>query len=181
VAFEPDPFNYWLLDRNMTLNKIDKAIVVSSAIGAERGIVRMYRYRSTNYGRHNLITDYGYGSRMVPISDLDSSLDALGLSDRPVLVLKIDVEGYEPAVIAGADRTLERTGAVVLEFSPSLGQKAGLAANEMVDRLHNAGFLPYRFVDGTKVGQISLSELKQTVGQMDAIWLKAKAAERLNS
>ena len=43
-------------------------------------------YRSTNYGRHNLLTDYGYGSTEVPLADLDSALDRLGLGDRRVLV-----------------------------------------------------------------------------------------------
>ena len=32
VAFEPDPFNAWLLDRNLSANGIDK-VVVASAVG----------------------------------------------------------------------------------------------------------------------------------------------------
>ena len=67
--------------------------------------------------------------------DLDSALDALGLGERRVLVLKIDVEGYEPAVIEGAARTLARADAVVLEYSPDLGEGGGLSAGAMVDRL----------------------------------------------
>ena len=111
VAFEPDPFNAWLLDRNLTANGIENAIVSNAAVGARSGNIRLHRYKSSNYGRHSLLTDYGYGSCMVPIVDLDSALHQLGLADRPVSVLKMDVEGYEPALIAGAMKTLERTGA----------------------------------------------------------------------
>ncbi len=74
VAFEPDPFNVELLKRNLALNKVGNAVVSESAVGAQAATARLYRYRSTNYGRHNLLTDYGYGSTEVPLTDLDSAL-----------------------------------------------------------------------------------------------------------
>lgn len=171
VAFEPDPFNAWLLDRNLAANRIENAVNVASAVGARRGHARMFRYRSTNFGRHTLLTDYGYGARLVPLTDLDSALDALGYADQPVLVLKIDVEGYEPAVIEGATRTLERTGAVLLEYSPDLGREGGLSAADMVERLLGAGLQPRRFVDG-RPAAISVDELRAFKGQMDLLWLR---------
>lgn len=79
VAFEPDPFNAWLLDRNLTANGIENVIVSNAAVGARSGNIRLHRYKSSNYGRHSLLTDYGYGSHMVPIVDLDSALQQLGL------------------------------------------------------------------------------------------------------
>jgi FkbM family methyltransferase len=176
VAFEPDPFNTWLLDRNLSVNKIDNVVVSACAVGAHRGLIRLYRYCSTNFGRHNLLTDYGYGSRLVPVMDLDSALDMLGLGDRRVLVLKIDVEGYEPAVIEGATRTLARTDAVVLEYSPDLGKAGGLSAEAMLDRLQATGFIPHWFVDGHRVAAISMDDLRRVAGQMDVIWLRADAA-----
>jgi FkbM family methyltransferase len=171
VAFEPDPFNTWLLDRNLAVNGVGNAVAVASAAGSSRGVARMFRYRSTNFGRHTLLTDYGYGSRQVPITDLDSALDALGLGDKPVLILKIDVEGYEPAVIEGAQRTLQRTSAVLLEYSPDLGEEGGLSAVGMIDRLHAAGFTPHRFTDGHRTAEISMNDLRGVKGQMDLIWL----------
>jgi FkbM family methyltransferase len=175
VAFEPDPFNTWLLDRNLAVNGVGNAVAVASAAGSSRGVARMFRYRSTNFGRHTLLTDYGYGSRQVPITDLDSALDALGLGDKPVLILKIDVEGYEPAVIEGAQRTLQRTSAVLLEYSPDLGEEGGLSAVGMIDRLHAAGFTPHRFTDGHRTAEISMNDLRGVKGQMDLIWLSDRA------
>jgi FkbM family methyltransferase len=173
VSFEPDAFNAWLLDRNLALNKVDKAVVSVSAVGAQCGLARLYRYRSTNFGRHTLLTDYGYGSRLVPLVDLDSALQALGLGDRRVLLLKIDVEGYEPAVIEGAARTLARADAVVLEYSPDLGEGGGLSAATMVDRLVAAGLTPHRFVDDHRLAAMAINDLRQAAGQMDVIWLKS--------
>jgi FkbM family methyltransferase len=174
VAFEPDSFNCWLLDRNLAANGIDNTVVVASAVGARRGVTRMYRYRGTNFGRHSLLTDYGYGSRLVPMTDLDASLEALGLADRPVLILKIDVEGYEPAVIEGAARVLERTAVVLLEYSPDLGREGGLSAQAMVEQLYDAGFVPYRFGEGNRVTEIARADLRGFAGQMDLVWISAR-------
>jgi Methyltransferase FkbM domain len=107
------------------------------------------------------------------VVDLDSALQALGLGDRRVLVLKLDVEGYEPAVIDGATRTLARTDAVVLEFSPDLGRVGGLPAAAMIDRLHAAGFTPHRFVNDHSVAAMTMTELRQFKGQMNVVWLRA--------
>jgi FkbM family methyltransferase len=161
VAFEPDPFNVSLLERNLALNYFKNAVVSASAVGA--GTARLYRYRSTNYCRHNLLADYGYGSTKVQLIDLDTALDQLGLCAAPVLVLKIDVEGYEPALIEDVARTLTRTGALVLEYSLDLGNAAA-----MIEPLVAAGFAPHRFADSHHVAPMTVD------GQMDVIWLKRK-------
>ncbi|MEJ2436149.1 MAG: FkbM family methyltransferase, partial [Pseudolabrys sp.] len=124
---------------------------------------------------HTLLTDYGHGSRLVPQVDLDSALQALGLGGRRVLVLKVDVEGYEPAVIEGAARTLARTDAVVLEYSPDLGEGGGLSVDTMVDRLAAAGFTPHCFVDDHRIAAVTVADLRQATGQMDVIWLRSGA------
>ena len=97
---------------------------------------------------------------MVPIVDLDSALHQLGLADRPVSVLKIDVEGYEPAVIAGAMKTLERTGAVILEYSPDLSSAGGLSGHDMLDRLFNAGSSRLRSTNEDAPCRVSAGELR---------------------
>lgn len=175
VAFEPDAFNAWLLDRNLTANNIGKAVVNACAVGAARGIAQLHRYRSTNYGRHSLLTDYGHGSRQVPVTDLDSALDALGLGDKPVLVLKIDVEGYEPAVIAGAARTLARTQVVLLEYSPGLSGAGGLSTDAMAELMVASGFAPHRLAADGKLMPASLADLRSVQGQTDLIWTRQGA------
>ena len=167
VAFEPDPFNAWLLDRNLTENGIENVIVSNAAVGAQSGNIRLHRYKSSNYGRHSLLVDYGYGSRMVPIVDLDNALHQLGLADQPVNVLKIDVEGYEPAVIAGATKTLERTPAIILEYSPDLSRAGGLSGQDMIDRLFSAGFDSFGLDNEGRAVPIPAGKLRAFGGQMD--------------
>jgi FkbM family methyltransferase len=176
VAFEPDPFNAWLLDCNLTENGIGNAIVSNAAVGAQSGNIRLNRYKSSNYGRHSLLTDHGYGSRMVPIVALDNALNQLGLAERAVTVLKVDVEGYEPAVIAGASKTLERTAAVIMEYSPDLSSAGGFSAHDMIDRLLAAGFLPFELDKEGRAVPISVEKLQPFTGQMDLVMIRRAAS-----
>ena len=176
VAFEPDAFNVWLIDRNLLLNGIDKVIVCACAVGAERGSIRLHRYKDSNQGRHSVLADHGLGSRQVPISDLDSALEGLGLSDRRVLILKIDVEGYKSAVIEGAQRTLSRTDAAIIEHSPDLSRAGGLSDDTMLERLQAAGLMPHRLTSAGGVVKLAIEDVRQIAGQMDVIWIRAERA-----
>src|SRR5437016_6720455 len=172
VAFEPDPFNCWLLDRNLAENGIANAIVSNAAVGAQCGSIRLHRYKSSNCGRHSLLTDYGYGARMVPLVDLDNALRQLGLAGRPVTALKIDVEGYEPAVIAGATKTLESTVAVILEYSPDLSSAGGLSCHAMLDQLLGAGCQPFALDEKSTAVPVAIEKLRCFEGQMDLVMMK---------
>jgi len=172
VAFEPDPLNAWLLARNMAENGIDKAIIDARAIGAKPGVAQLFRYKSSNFGRHSVAKDHGLGSRSVPLTDLDSALDNLGFGNRHIALIKIDVEGYEPAVIAGATRTLGRTDAIILEYSPDLSRAGALSTDDMTGRLYNAGFVPFALRNTGGVVRIERDELRGFEGSLDLIWLK---------
>lgn len=169
VAFEPDAFNVWLLERNLTLNGVDKVIINACAVGAHRGIIRLNRYKNSNLGRHSVLTDYGYGSRMVPITDLDTCLEGLHLSDRRVLILKIDVEGYEPAVIMGAKKTLKQTDIVITEHSPDLCRAGGLSLSDMVNDLQAAGYRPHRLLCNGHVIEVSIDLLRSLEHNIDVM------------
>lgn len=181
VAFEPDPFNAWLLDRNLSENGIDNVVVDRRAVGAAPGLAKLYRYKSANFGRHSLATDHGHGSRSVPVTDLDGALANLGLGDRPVALIKIDVEGYEPAVIAGATRTLERTDALILEYSPELSQSGGLSAQDMMVRLRSIGFTPFVLISTGGTIRTNLDELRSLSGSLDVIWVRSDRLAELSS
>jgi FkbM family methyltransferase len=172
VAFEPDPFNAWLLERNLAANDIDNVIVESRAVGAAPGTAHLHRYNRNNFGRHSLAADHGQGSRTVPVTDLDGALAALGLSERPISLIKIDVEGYEPKVIDGAVQTLQRTDGLILEYSPDLSAAGGLSTTTMLAQLKNAGFSPFVLWSKGGTVRIEASELEGFAGSLDVIWVK---------
>jgi len=172
VAFEPDAFNAWLLERNLAINRVDKVIVQACAVGSTRGLARLYRYKASNNGRHSLLKDYGLGSRVVPMVDVDSAIDALGLSDSRVLLFKIDVEGYEPSVVAGATRALGRTDVLITEYSPALSRSGNLSIDEMIDGLVAGGFIPHLLTADGGIARIDRGDLRRVDGQVDVIWTR---------
>ena len=172
VAFEPDLFNAWLLGRNLSLNYIDNVVVSTCAVGARRGLVRLHHYKDSNRGRHSVLADYGRGSQIVPVTDLDTELESLGLADRPVLIVKIDVEGYEPEVVTGAKRTLARADVVIVEHSPGLSEAGGLSYESMLDQLYAAGLTPYSLEANEWTEERPVGS-RPFEGQMDVIWIRS--------
>lgn len=143
VAIEPDVGNHRLLQANIAANAIQARIdAVACAAGAEPGLARLHQYKASNLGRHSLLVDHGQGGSWVPVHTVDGLLASLDLADAPISALKIDVEGYEPWVLAGAAAALQRARALLIELSPGLSEAGDAQMGAMLDRIAQAGFVP---------------------------------------
>lgn len=107
-AFEPSTDTRALLLANVQLNQIgDRVRVLSEALGDRSADVPFAR----GLGAMNRITDdKNVDSEMVSMRRLD---DLIG--DAVPVMMKIDVEGHEPALFRGARETLARPGLQVVE------------------------------------------------------------------
>jgi FkbM family methyltransferase len=181
VAFEPDPFNAWLLHRNVTENHAQNVIAETRALGAEPGVATLFQYKSSNAGRHSLAVDHGFGSRQVPLIDLDGALGELGLADRRIALIKIEVEGYEPAVLAGAAGALARTDAVLMEYSSDWSRAAGFSAEETLGRLQALGFVPFALLSGGGVVLTDFQALGRFEGSLDVVVVQRERLAELAS
>ncbi|MDY7105241.1 MAG: FkbM family methyltransferase [Actinomycetota bacterium] len=124
-AFEPGDRAYGDLVATVELNGYDNVRCHHTAVGAEDGSSRLLVPNWNASGAFMAgatsasALHEGNGSVSVTevgVRSLDSVVDELGI-DR-LDVLKIDVEGHEDAVLAGAARTLERFRPVtVIEFN----------------------------------------------------------------
>ncbi len=91
VAFEPDPENFGALRAHIELNGIrDRIELIQAAVGEQDGVV------SFESGRSSESRIAANGPMRVRCVRLDSIF-----ADRPMNVLKIDVEGYEEAALKG--------------------------------------------------------------------------------
>lgn len=100
VAFEPVPENYVLLVENLTGH--DNITMVQYAVGRKQGAARI----KTNYGNMGASEVSDEGSVEVPMVSLDSFLGSYIYAAQDISLVKIDVEGYEPEVIDGAQDTI---------------------------------------------------------------------------
>lgn len=144
-AFEPESQNYGLLNRNIQANGLDDRITAFPCALSDRvGLDRLYLSRFETGGScHSFAeeVDFNLKSRPSPFAQGCASwaLDAAVAGGAlPVpRYIKIDVDGFEHKVIAGARATLAGTGVeeLLIEVNPHLAEH-----RSMVEELAALGF-----------------------------------------
>jgi FkbM family methyltransferase len=110
-CFEPDPDNLVELERNVKANGVQNVRTYPLAVGAENGEA------SLAPGINSTVRGDGSGSLKVPIRRLDTVLR------EGIDLLKVDVEGYEGYVLAGARELLAKHRPLLfVEVHPALIQ-----------------------------------------------------------
>jgi FkbM family methyltransferase len=149
LAIEPVPASFAYLQENIHLNGLSAKIrAVNAGIAAQAGRLRFTTGRGAANGvlPPNHVGAHGMRPISTPAIDVDVlPLDAL-TADFSSTILKIDVEGYEHAVIAGAAKTLadERLVAILIELRGH-GARYGFDEDAIHQRLLDAGFQPYSY------------------------------------
>jgi FkbM family methyltransferase len=106
----------------------------------------------------------------VPVVRLDTFLETRGL-DRPVDLMKIDVQGYEDRVLRGARRTLHRARTVMIEVQFNPVYKAACRVDEVCYRLYDMGFRLVRsvgYLRGHDIDQLVSSDFFFTRPEADS-------------
>jgi FkbM family methyltransferase len=139
TAIEPVPSAFGSLVRNVRINEFDGLInALPMAVGRETGRVRMTsRLGPTN---HVLLSSGGGGDSLdVQVESLDNLVDEAN-------VIKIDVEGFESAALAGGQRVLRQpsTQAILIELN-GLGARYGYRDRDIHEELLGLGFRAMRY------------------------------------
>lgn len=117
IAFEPDAGNFRLLRINVLLNAIEEGVECHEvALGAVAGVATL-AFNPDNHGDHRIVGDIspGIGSREVAVHTLDSYLPHI---ESSAWMVWLDVQGFEPEVLAGARRAMAAGWPIVMEFTP---------------------------------------------------------------
>jgi FkbM family methyltransferase len=135
-AVEPDPANFALLERNVTHNGYaDRVTLVQAAAGAEPGEAALYR-SADNHGDHRLFAVPDREALRVDVVRVDDVVAG------PADVVKVDVQGFEPAVLAGMQELLAASPHLTLftELSLHALEAAGFVPGDYLAALSAAGF-----------------------------------------
>ena len=159
IAFEPDPANAGILFRNVVINNVTERVQLVCAACGGGGPIELAPLVSSSSMEHSVrgvsITQPSERgpAKWVALVSLDAALSFLPPSDLPQgrVILKIDAEGYEPQILAGAKNLLDsgRVAAIIWET----GHADPAAMRAMVDDLTARGFThqrpPGENIDGT--------------------------------
>lgn len=151
VAFEPSPESWQRLRDAFDPSDFPQVDPVNAAVASETGEASLFT--AAGDWEHQ-----AYRNSLHPAPGLRHlatvrtvSLDGMFPDDR-LRLLKIDVEGGEQAVLAGAESLLRsgRCDALVIELNPDALARAGSSVPEIVTYLETMGFLAHRFrTDGS--------------------------------
>jgi len=150
LAIEPVPASFAYMQENIHLNGLSAKIrAVNAGIAAQPGRLPFTTGKGAANGvvpAHSGATHFQSALHLASAIDIDVlPLDAL-TADFPPTMLKIDVEGYEHEVIAGAAQTLadERLLAILIELRGH-GARYGFDEDTIHKCLLDAGFQPYSY------------------------------------
>lgn len=117
-AFEPDPSNFALLERNVGLNGFTNVVLEQKAVSDAPGVLRLY-FSHSNSGDHRIFQPEGEDRAFeeVPAVTLDGYFEG---REESVDFVKVDTQGAEGKILAGMSGLVERSPDLVMavEFSP---------------------------------------------------------------
>jgi FkbM family methyltransferase len=141
-SFEPIPYTFQHLRTNVIVNEIsDKVKLYNCGIG--RSETTLSFTNSLDATSHVI---EGNDNSQNSISVKSVPIDTIETDKTPIL-LKIDVEGFESEVLAGAPNLLKDTAlkAIIIELN-GLGARYNFKDDDIHELLLGHGFLPYEYL-----------------------------------
>ena len=139
IAIEPAPQNFSLLRRNIAESDNFHVEVYQCALGGQSTTGVLY-LSETNAGDHRTFAMDDPERSKIPTSirRLDDLIDASTHID----VVKMDIQGAEPAALAGMTGLLKANRDIVLftEFWPAAIKQSGYCPRDFLHRLRQSGF-----------------------------------------
>ena len=142
LAFEPEPRNLMLLRRNLDYNQCNNVEVIPAAVTDLDGVTELHI--NTENSLDNRLSETGAVEEVELVRSV--CLDGLqSLSGKRIDVIKMDIQGSEPAALDGMKSLLEKQSDVQMltEFWPHGLKSSGYDPKRYLSELRNCGFRLY--------------------------------------
>lgn len=152
LAFEPNPKLVQCVLENAQANALTNIVCKPYAL-TDRDTISTFFIPKRNSGEAALGRKAKYGHyRQVQVqcrsfSSLASELD---LSDCPIPLMKVDVEGYELDVLRGLGKTVDHIHAIMFEFDKDNYTERGTTGEEVLALVRSLGFSIFQVDSGVK-------------------------------
>ncbi|MCW1968922.1 MAG: FkbM family methyltransferase [Anaerolineae bacterium] len=151
-AFEPDPINFNVLGQVIQSKQISKHVLpFQLAIGKEEGVVEFWQ-KSGSHADHRIKTDDLKSRHAIPEAQSlqinQTSIDCFAHDhkiEQDIKFIKIDVQGYEPSVLAGMQTVLNQSPhlAFSIEYCPNMLIEMGFNPLDFIQKAQDLQFQVY--------------------------------------
>lgn len=159
-AFEPDPNNFRLLEKNIHANHYHNIVTIQKAVSQKSGQAKLFRSEGHS-GDHRLY-DSKDGRPTVDVETV--CLDEFFSDSQPVHFIKMDIQGAEYEAMLGMSALIKRQNLKILtEYMPALLNKNGVWAETFLKKLTELGLKIYvikekeRKLDSVNIEQLAKS------------------------
>jgi len=191
VSFEANPRIAEILTRNIIVNWfLDRVRVVNKAVFSTGGKVDFCVY-DKYFGGSSLFVqseldgrsgqDFLYPQfkdefRMIEVEAV--TLDSYFAQGSNVDFIKIDAEGAEPHIFAGACRILRdnKDVQIIMEFAPRLFKRSGYSAEKFCSDILSLGFQAFRITEDSSLVSWDLSDLASCLDHQE-IYRQSRAPD----
>ena len=137
-AIEPSPKCIRIMHRNLLLNPGHSIVPIQKAFGDKKGLLKMHYEWVHAIADH---ADHPGGSLEVETGTLDNFIHSYNISPD---IIKIDVDGYEGPVLAGARDFLKAHDPLLfLELHGAWTERYGISTNTIAHQLKEMGYRVY--------------------------------------
>ena len=176
VAIEPDAENFRLLTRRLEREGLANRVECHQAVAADEPGTRRLRHNPVHPGDHRISTDEsGVDVRSVTVDGLVAG------ADRRVSLVKIDVQGAELLVLAGARRTLDQGPPLFVEIDRAALAGFDTTPEAVVAFLARFGYRMHALSPNGSIAALDSAGLAAAVdgrGYADVLFVRALPSPR---
>ena len=153
-AFEPQANLFPVVEKNVKNNNFNNVTVNCAAISEQVGEVEFAVCAEPSVSSIRKANSFQKGTKIVKVPS--TSLEAYWHDqDKPINLIKVDVEGAEKFVFAGAEKFMalghQQAPTWIFEYAPRAYRKFNYQAQELLQLIHNYGYQVFTYTGSGKV------------------------------
>ena len=150
IAFEPNPYVFKKLAKNLSLNEKLKNTVQVEPLGVSNKKEKLeFQWNKNNSGGGRFISKKDSANEnieLIKVVTIDDYVKVNNISN--ISFIKVDVEGFEPFVLQGAKETIEKFNPnIFIEVSPKWWNNNGFTVKGVLQRFNELNYTFYPLID----------------------------------
>jgi len=148
-AFEPDPANFSLLQKNLKVNNVNNVVALNLAVSDKNGEDILFLDKN-NVGHNRMYSEGDKDKDKIKINCVKLD-DYFKNFKREINLIKLDIEGAEGKAIKGSLNLIKKNKDIklILEFFPFALKSCGTEPGELLTILRKKGFNVEEINEGT--------------------------------